>query len=287
MSQRKAMDTLKLRYSSSFEVDEYQSDRMDSLHFAPRLIVEKPVLPSLTASVSADGKSGMFQRWCDVTPDVLGGVGVRSVDFVPDGIVRLVDRHSNEIARASAKLTDDFGQLPLVLARIEKMWEHTNAPTEFWQKTCTVLVQSQIPAFLEVVPGIPLLTRQAWMAIACHWASYLARVRDNSGQPGWDQYTDGDQLLFKYVDFWNSDPNRGPDLSFPKYSVDRVVVASQLEAARRATTNDEKKRTFERLAETVLTAVPGFQVLPGCRTGTGEIDRLIRNTLDAPDSDSP
>lgn len=39
----------------------------------------------------------MLQRWSDVTPDVLGGVGVRSVDFIPDGVVRLVDKNSNEI----------------------------------------------------------------------------------------------------------------------------------------------------------------------------------------------
>lgn len=272
------MVNLKPQYSHSFGVDEYQGDRVDSLHFAPRLIVEKPVLPNLTVWVSGDGKGGMFQRWYDVTPDVLSGVGVRSVDFVPDGVVRLVDRDSNEIARASSKLTDDFAQLPLVLARIEKMWEHTISPAEFWQKACAMLVQSQIPTFAEIVPGVPLLTRQAWMALACHWAGYLARVRDTAGHPGWGQYRDGDQLLLKYVDFWNSDPSRGPDLSLPKYSVDRVVVAAQLNAARRATTNYEKKRTFEGLAETVLAAVPDFRVLPGCRTATGEIDRLVRNT---------
>ena len=50
-------------------VDEYLSDQMDAPHLSPHLIIEKPLLPSLTVWVHSDGKEVRFQRWYDVTPD--------------------------------------------------------------------------------------------------------------------------------------------------------------------------------------------------------------------------
>jgi hypothetical protein len=189
----------------------------------------------------------------------------------------LIDKQGNEIARTGAKLTDDFEGLPLVLARIEKMWEWAKTATEFWQTACGILVRSRVPDFDEVVPGMPVLKRQAWMEIACQWIAFLARTRQAAGHAGWETYTDGDRLLLQYVDFWNNAPGRGPDLSVPKYAVDRVLVGARLEAVRKAKSNKEKKETLEGLSEVLLEAVPGFQVLSGRRTATGEIDRLIRN----------
>ena len=92
--------------TASPRVDEYLNDRMDAPHLSPHLIIEKPILPSLTIWVRSDGQEARLQRWYDVTPDVLNGVGIRSLDFVPDGVVRLVDKDGHEVHRLQTKLTD-------------------------------------------------------------------------------------------------------------------------------------------------------------------------------------
>ena len=107
--------------TASPRVDEYLNDRMDAPHLSPHLTIEKPILPSLTIWVRSDGQEARLQRWYDVTPDVLNSVGIRSLDFVPDGVVRLIDKNGHEVHRLKTKLTDELDGLPLLLARIEKI----------------------------------------------------------------------------------------------------------------------------------------------------------------------
>jgi hypothetical protein len=227
---------------------------MDAPHLSPRLLIEKPLLPSLTVWVRSDGQEVRFQRWYDVTPDVLDGIGIRSLDFIPDGVVRLVDKDSREVHRIHIKLTDEFDALPLLLARIEKAWSFAQSAPEFWTKACDILIHSQVPNFKEVSPGFYLVCRGAWLELACFWIAFLAKVRQEEGQEGWDDLISGD----------------------------RVHLQALLDSVRKAANNHAKKEALETLAEHLLKGVTGFEVLPHKNTATGEIDRIVRNHVTHP-----
>jgi hypothetical protein len=263
-------------------VDEYLSDQMDAPHLSPHLIIEKPLLPSLTVWVRSDGKEARFQRWYDVMPEVLDGVGIRSLDFVPDGVARLVDKDGHEVHRIQIKLTDEFDGLSLLLARIEKAWSSARSASEFWTKVCDILVRSQVPSIKEVSSEIYRVYRGSWLELACFWIAFLAKVRHVKGQSSWDDLLSGDQLIFRFVDFYNESPSRGPELREPSYEADRVHLQALLNAVRKAINNQIKKETLETLAEHLLKGVTGFEVLPHKNTATGEIDRVVRNHVTHP-----
>ncbi len=263
-------------------VDQYLSDHMDAIHQSPKLIIEKSIIPSLTIWVSADGTKVMLQRWYDVTPDILNGIGVRSRDFVPDSDVRLVDKDGKEIHRIKAKLTDDFDGLPVLLARIEKTWSLARSASEFWTQVCDILIRSRVPSVEEVASDFYDVRRTGWLELSCFWVAFLARLRHEFDQPGWDGLLSGDQLIFRYIDFYNESPSRGPELREPSYQVDRVRLQSLLDAVREASTNQEKKKTLETLAEYLLKGVTGFEVLQSQISATGEIDLVVRNNTTHP-----
>lgn len=263
-------------------VDEYKNEQMASPHLSPKLVVEKPVIPSLTVWVASDGKTAKIQRWYDVTAATIDNVDVRSVDFVPDGEVRLTDKDGRHIHRIAAKLTDEFDGLPLVLARIEKAWSSSSSPSDFWNAACGILVRSEIPSFKEVIPDVHVVTRTGWLELSCFWIGFLARLRHETGAPGWSDLVAGDRLILKYVEFYNSHPSRGPKLSKPTYQADRNQLQVLLNAAREAKTNNQKKLALESLADCLLRGIPGFEVLPSRVTATGEIDRFVRNNATYP-----
>ncbi len=263
-------------------IDEYLNDRTDAPHLSPKLIIEKTLCPNLTVWVSTDGKGGKFQRWYDVTPEVLDGVGVRSRDFFPDSIVRLVDKDGYEIHHIQAKLTDEFDGLPFLLARIEKAWSAAQSASDFWSHTCDLLIRSKVPSLEEVSPNYPIVCRGNWLELSCFWIAFLAKVRHEAGQPGWGELLSGDQLLSKYIDVYNESPARGLELREPSYQIDRVRLQRLLDAARKAKTNYEKKETLEALAEYLLKGVKGFEVLSNQISATGEIDRVVRNSTTSP-----
>jgi hypothetical protein len=229
--------------------------------------------------VSADGQGGRIQRWYDVTPEILAGVGIRSLDFMPDGIVRLVDKDDRQIHCIKIKLTDDFDGLPLLLARLEKMWSSTPSASEFWTNACNILIRSQVPSFKEVSPDIHVVYRTDWLEMSCFWIAFLAKARHEAGQEGWNDLLLADQLIVRYVDFYNESPSRGPELREPPYQVDRVQLQALLQAVRNAVDNQEKKEALETLAERLLKGVSGFEVLTSTISATGEIDRVIRNYI--------
>ncbi len=269
--------------NSGLQVDEYSSERMDSAHLSPRLIIDKPILPSMTLWVSSDGQAGRLQRWYDVTPEVLDKVGIRSLDFIPDGVVKLVDKNGNEIKSIQAKLTEEFDGLPLILARIEKAWSSTQLAAEFWDKVCNILIRSQVPIVKEILPDIYVVCRTGWLELACFWIAFLAKVRhDDGSQPEWEFLLSGDQLIFKYIDIYNDSPFRGPELREPQYQIDRINLGALLDIVRKAKNNIDKKISLESLADVMLSGVSGFEVLPNRSTSTGEIDRIVRNHTNHP-----
>lgn len=262
------------------KADEYLSDQMNSPHLSPRLVVEKPILPSFT--VRLDDEGARLQRWYDVAPETLNKVGVRSVDFVPDGVARLTDKDGNEIYRATVKLTDEFDGLPLLLAHIEKLWSQAPSAEGFWVNLCSLMVRSQIPSFREVAPGIHNVVRTFWLECSCVWMAFLWRLKSGSGCQGWDQPPSGQQAILKFVDFYNKFPSAGPHLTQPKYDVDRAHLHALLDAVHRAVTNDQKKRGLEGLAESLLKGVPDFEVFPNKWTATGELDQWLRKNSQYP-----
>lgn len=268
----------------NISVDEYTSDRMDAVHLSPRLIIEKPLLPTWTVWVASDGQGGRIQRWFDVTPDVLNGIGIRSIDFIHDGIAKLIDKDGNEIYRIQAKLTDEFDDLPLILARIEKVWYFAKSGSDFWSKACDILIRSQVPTVKEIEPGSELykVYRTGWLEIACYWIAFMSKIRHEKNEEDWDNFISGDKLIFKYIHFYNESPFRGPELRDPCYNADRVHLSALLEAVRKSSTNKEKKETLEALSEALLKGIAGFEVLPSKNTATGEVDRIVRNTVSHP-----
>jgi Restriction endonuclease len=255
---------------------------MGARHLSPHLIIEKPILPSLTVWVHADGQEVRFQRWYDVTPEVLDGVGIRSLNFIPDGIVRLVDKDSREVHRIQVKLTDEFDSLPLLLARIEKAWSSAQSASDCWTRACNILIRSQVPSLKEVSSEIYIVCRSGWLELACFWIAFLAKVRHEEGQAGWSDFLSADQLIFRYIDFYNEAPFRGPELREPSYQVDRVHLQALLDAVRKARDNQAKKETLETLSECLLKGVAAFEVLPPRNTATGEIDRIVRSHITHP-----
>ena len=180
---------------------------------------------------------------------VLDSVGIRSLDFVPDGAARLVDKDGREVHRAQIKLTDEFDGLSLLLARIEKACSSSQSASEFWTKACDILVRSQVPSIKEASSEIYRVYRGSWLELACFWIAFLAKVRHEKGLSGWDNLLSGDQLIFRFIDFYNKSPSRGPELREPAYEADRVHLQALLDAVRKATNNQVKKETLETLAE--------------------------------------
>ena len=263
-------------------VDEYPSLAYDSPHFTPRLILEQPVLPAYTLSLAQDGSQALVQRWYDVAGDTLDCIGVRSRDFFPDGILRLVDKDDQEIRRAIVKLGEEWGGLPFLLARIEKTWESCGTFDEFWRKASEIMFRTPVPSFRRILPDVYTVDRGVWMEFACFWAAFLASTRGSSGEAGWQSAPSGDQLLFAYVDFFNSHPERGPRIDEPSFAIDQVKLAAQLAKVRDACTNMEKKISLETLAEMALSGIGGFDVQPSITSGTGELDRVVRNNCTNP-----
>lgn len=268
--------------NSKFRVDEYLNEQVDSPHLSPRLIIDRPILPSLSVWVNSDGKGGRIQRWYDLTLDVINEVGIRSIDYLPDGVVKLLDKNNIEIYSKTIKLTDDLDGLPLLLARIEKLWSLTQSSSEFWSKSCEIIFRSEVPKIEEIRKDIFIIKRTIWIEIVCFWIAFLAKVRFESGQSEWEELISGDKLIFKYGDFYNESPHRGPALREPLYESDRVRLKALLESVGKAQSNNEKKETLETLTEVLLKGVEGFQILPSIRTATGEIDRIIRNHVNHP-----
>jgi hypothetical protein len=258
-------------------VDDYLDESTASPHFSPRLMLELPVLPTLTLHLAQDGQTGLLQRWYDVSADTLDGIGVRSRDFVPDGILRLVDKDGQEIWKASVKLTDEWDGLPYLLARIEKAWEFSGSFDDFWQKARDIMFRTPVPTFEEAAPGLFMVARSRWMEFACFWVAFLATARGESGGQDWQNSLTGDQLIFAFVEFYNNRPERGPRINEPSFVVDCVTLAAHLGQVRSASNNQQKKTTLETLAELMLSGINGFVVQPSVRAGTGELDRFVRN----------
>ena len=263
-------------------VDEYPSLDYSSPHFSPRLILEQPVLPAYTLVLPTTGFNALLQRWYDVSADTLDCVGVKSRDFAPDGVLRLVDKDGQEIRRASVKLGEEWGGLPLLLARIEKTWEYCSTFDEFSQKTFQILFRTPVPSFKKLAVDIHVLDRTVWMEFACFWATFLAAHRKSAGESGWKNILGGDQFLFAYVDFYNSCSERGPRIDEPAFDVDRVKLAAQLAKVRSASTNLEKKNSLETLAEVALGGIDGFTIQPSITSATGELDRVVKNNCNNP-----
>jgi hypothetical protein len=265
------------------EIDKYLSDKMDSPHYSPKLTVEKPLLPTLTLMLPQDGLEAKLQRWYDVSQDTINNVRVRSVDFVPDGVVRLTDKDDNEIFQAKIKLTDEFDGLPLLLARIQKVWIGSGAATDFWTAACNLMIRSGVPSFREVLPDVHVVTRTIWIDLACAWIAFLARSKKPAAGLDWDEFTSGDKLIIRFVDFYNKSSPRGPELRQPGYQLDRIQAQGLLDSLRKATTNNQKKQLLESLAGLLLDGVSGFEVPPMNKSSaTGEIDRVVRNNCTFP-----
>jgi hypothetical protein len=264
-------------------VDEYASESMNAAHASPRLILDLPILPTWTLTLAKDGADIRLKRWYDVSLETLEGVDVRSRDFWPDGILRLVDKDGQEIRRATVKIVDEWDGLPVLLARVEKSWEVSTSFDEFWSKARDIMVRTPVPTFTEVVPGAVLVKRTVWMEFACFWIAYLAAARrEQSGGREWQDSFSGDQLIFKYVEFYNDSPCRGPRINDPAFEIDRVKLSAHLEEVRRATTNQQKKMSLEALAGMILGGIEGFDVKPPVRAATGELDRIVRNNCTNP-----
>lgn len=261
--------------------DAYLSDQMDSAHLAARLVIEKPLTPNLTLALYNDGQA-KIQRWYDVTLDALNKVGFKSVDFVPDGVARLVDKDGKEIFRSTVKLTDEFDGLPLLLARIEKIWSTAVAANEFWPTVCNLLIRSEVPSFKQVTETHHSVTRVFWLEASCFWIAYLAKLKLDAGQQDWSELIPGAALIPRFVELYNQSPSRGPRIHQPCYGVDRNQLQGLLGSVRKASTNNEKKDALESLAGKLLAGVEGFEVLPNRSTATGEIDRLVRNNCSYP-----
>ncbi len=120
------------------------------------------------------------------------------------------------------------------------------------------------------------------MEFACFWVSFLAAARQASSESGWQDPPSGDQLLFKYVDFFNSRPDNGPRIDEPAFAIDQVQLAAQLAKVRKASTNLEKKTSLETLAEMALKGIDGFSVQPSLISATGELDRVVKNNCANP-----
>src|SRR5579871_1696498 len=177
-------------------VDEYPTLAYTSPHLAPRLILEQPVLPAYTFSLAQEGFTGVVQRWYDVSAETLDGIGVRSRDFFPDGTLRLVDKDGQEIRQATVKLGEEWGGLPMLLARIEKTWEYCTSFDEFRQKASEIMFRTPVPSFRKVTPDIYVVDRGVWMEFACFWVAFLASARKASGESSWQDVLNGDQFLF-------------------------------------------------------------------------------------------
>ncbi|HXT86237.1 MAG TPA: restriction endonuclease [Verrucomicrobiae bacterium] len=255
---------------------------MDSPHLAPKLVIEKPITPNLTLSLRAEAQQAKIQRWYDVSLDTLNRVGFKSVDFLPDGIAKLLDKAGNEIFHSSVKLTDEFDGLPMLLAQIEKTWWQTAASGEFWPSVCNLMIRSGVPSFRQITPAHHVLTRIFWLEACCFWMAYLAKLRVDAGEQDWSDLALGSALIPKFVDFYNESPNRGPEIQEPIYNVDRNKLYAFLDAVRRASTNDEKKKALESLASVLFGGLSGFEVFPNRITATGEIDRWVRNSCTYP-----
>lgn len=63
-------------------------------------------------------------------------------------------------------------------------------------------------------------------------------------------------------------------------SLDYSFYNNLLGEVKNAKTNDEKKKTLEKLSEVLFSSIKGFTVLPAIRTSKAEIDRIIRNYAD-------
>lgn len=263
-------------------VDEYPTLAYSSPHLTPRLLLEQPILPAYTLHVAQDGSQALVQRWYDVSAETLDCVDVRSRDFLPDGVLRLVDKDDREICRATVKLDSEWGGLPMLLARIEKAWETCSSFEELWQKASEIMFRTPVPTFTKIASDYYIVDRSLWMEFACFWMAFLAAARGSSGESGWENPPSGDNLLFKYVDFFNSRPDRGPRIDEPSFAVDQIKLAAQLVKVRSASTNREKKVSLETLAEMAFGGIDGFEVQSSIVSATGEIDRLVRNNCSNP-----
>jgi hypothetical protein len=263
-------------------VDEYPSLSHSSPHFAPRLVLEQPVLPALTLSVAEDGRTGLVQRWYDVPPATLDGIGIRSRDFFPDGVLKLLDKDGQEIRKAPVKLDVEWDGLPLLLARIEKVWAFSDSFQDFWQKVQQLMFQTPVPSYREVVPGAFIVARGVWIEFCCFWVAFLGVARRASDGAGWTDLPTGDQLVIEYVEYYNSRPERGPHFNCASFNIERVKLGALLEKVRLAPSNDQKKKTLETLAEFLLGGIEGFAVRPSTRSATGELDRFVRNNSPNP-----
>jgi hypothetical protein len=114
---------------------------------------------------------------------------------------RLIDKDGNEIYRITAKLTDEFDALPLILTKIEKSWSFSKSGSEFWNKACDILIHSQVPIVKEIEPQSDLFVvyRTGWLEIACYWIGFLAKIRHEKEGEKWEDSISGDKLIFKYI----------------------------------------------------------------------------------------
>lgn len=193
-----------------------------------------------------------------------------------------MDKDGHEIRRATVKLGEEWGGLPMLLARIEKTWEYSRSFDEFWRKASEIMFRTPVPSFRKVAQDFYTVEHGVWMEFACFWAAFLAAARGNADESGWQNALSGDQLLFAYVDFFNSRPDRGPQIDEPLFTVDQVKLAAQLAKVRNASTNLEKKTSLETFAEIALGGVDGFVVQPSLMSATGELDRVVRNNCKNP-----
>jgi hypothetical protein len=107
-----------------------------------------------------------------------------------------VDKDGREVHHIQIKLTDEFDGLSLLLARIEKAWSLVQSASEFWTKTCDILIRSKVPSIKEVSSEIYVVCRTGWLDLACFWIAFLAKVRHEKGQSGWGDLLFGDRLIF-------------------------------------------------------------------------------------------
>ena len=125
--------------------------------------------------------------------------------------------------------------------------------------------------------------RHSWLSIAEQWCAHECSKRAAS-DPIWAVGVQDEWWLAWYVRRVNAEKPFGPGegMDDAVFHPDRHLLRGLLKAVDTASTNDEKKKSLEKLAAALLQWVEGLQVVGSVRPATGEVDLLVRNMCEHP-----